>query len=77
MYIKNLNQTRIFCPINPPIRVFLPSNQKVKRVVRELIGAEQLKAGGESVTRWLHAVIVQVWSSYVNPPEKRPSHSNL
>ena len=31
------------------------------------IPAELLKAGGESMTRWLRTVIVQVWSTGVVP----------
>ena len=58
-----------------------PSYQEVERVVSELRGgraagvcgipAELLKAGGESMTRWLRTVIVQVWSTGVVPPDWR------
>ena len=61
----------------PPIREDLPSYQEVEGVVSEFregratgacgIHAELLKAGGESMTWWLHTVIVQVWSTGVVP----------
>ena len=35
------------------------------------IPAELLKAGGESMTRWLRTVIVQVWSTGVALPDWR------
>ena len=39
---------------------------------------ELLKAAGESVTRWLDALIVQLWSiCVVSGLEKRLSYSNL
>ena len=35
------------------------------------VPAKLLKAGGESITRWLRTVIVQVWSTSVVPPDWR------
>ena len=66
---------------DPPIREDPPSYQEVKRVVSELregraagvcgVPAELLKAGGDCMTRWLRAIIVQVWSTGVVPPDWR------
>ena len=65
----------------PPMWEDPPSYQEVNGVISELKGgraarvcgipAELLKAGGESKTRWLRTVIVQVWSTGVGPPDWR------
>ena len=48
-----------------------PACQEVERVLPELKGAELFGVGGESMTRWLRTVIVQVWSTSVFPQNWR------
>ena len=64
---------------NPPIDEAAPSLEEVKEAVARLrggkaagicnISAELLKAGGEAMTRGLHAVLTAVWHSGTIPPD--------
>ena len=64
---------------DPPINVTAPSLAEVRKVVGELKGGraagicgitgEMLKAGGETMIHWLHAVISAVWQSGTIPPD--------